>query len=71
MRKVAERLEGQGNRDGNSTRPCSPDDGDGYPVSGRVGMAVGAKYQSIGSPERSFELGLARIIDGVEALLDR
>lgn len=46
-------------------------DGDDYPVSGRVGTAVGAEYQSIGSPERSFEFGLARIIDGVEALLDR
>jgi hypothetical protein len=46
-------------------------DGADYPVSGRIGSVVGAKYQSIGSPERSFELGLARIIDGVEALLDR
>jgi AcrR family transcriptional regulator len=46
--------------------------GDGaYPVSGRVGTAVGAAYNSIGSPERSFEFGLARIIDGIEVLLRR
>jgi AcrR family transcriptional regulator len=42
-----------------------------YPVSGRVGAAVGAEYNSIGSPERSFEFGIARIIDGLEVLLRR
>jgi AcrR family transcriptional regulator len=44
---------------------------DGYPVSTRVGTAVGAEYNSIGHPERSFEFGLARIIDGVEVLLQQ
>lgn len=45
-------------------------DGD-YPISGRVGQATGQEYNSMGDPARSFEFGLARIIDGVEALLRR
>lgn len=46
--------------------------GDGaYPISNRVGQAAGEEYNSMGDPARSFEFGLARIIDGVEALLRR
>lgn len=45
-------------------------DGD-YPISGRVGQAAGAEYNSMGDAARSFEFGLARIVDGVEMLLNR
>lgn len=42
-----------------------------YPISRRVGQVAGEEYNSMGDPARSFEFGLARIIDGVEALLRR
>ncbi|MFD4422856.1 TetR/AcrR family transcriptional regulator [Agromyces sp. NPDC058484] len=42
-------------------------DAERYPVSGRVGQAAGEEYASAGSPERAFEFGLARVIDGIEA----
>lgn len=42
-----------------------------YPISGRVGQAAGAEYHSIGDAARSFEFGIARIVDGVEVLLSR
>lgn len=38
-----------------------------YPVSGRIGAAAGAEYGSAADPERAFEFGLARVIDGIEA----
>lgn len=38
-----------------------------YPVSGRVGAAAGEEYGSAADPERAFEFGLARVIDGIEA----
>jgi len=42
-----------------------------YPLSQRVGQAAGQAYDSMSDPARSFEFGLARIIDGVELLLRR
>ena len=40
-----------------------------YPLSGRVGSAAGEAYQAGSDPRRELEFGLARILDGVEALL--
>ena len=40
---------------------------DQFPLSGRVGTSVGEAYNAAVYPELSFEFGLARIIDGVEA----
>jgi AcrR family transcriptional regulator len=45
-------------------------DGSRFPLSGRVGQAVGAEYEAVNSPGH-FEFGLARVLDGVEALLAR
>ncbi|MEU8813929.1 TetR/AcrR family transcriptional regulator C-terminal domain-containing protein [Actinoplanes sp. NPDC048796] len=42
-----------------------------YPLSGRVGTAAGQEYNAVGDPSRSFSFGLDRILDGIEALLDR
>lgn len=42
-----------------------------FPVSGRVGRAVGEQLNSVGDPARSLDFGLDRILDGVERLLDR
>ena len=39
-----------------------------YPVASRVGNTVGQEYGA-GDPERSFEFGLQRLLDGVEALI--
>jgi AcrR family transcriptional regulator len=41
-----------------------------YPVAGRVGTTVGQAY-GLGDPEISFEFGLARLLDGVEAYVAR
>lgn len=41
--------------------------GDRFPISGRVGSAVGNAYQSITSHEAVYEFGLDVILDGVEA----
>ena len=38
-----------------------------YLISGRVGQAAGEEYGAPGDPERAFEFGLARVIDGIEA----
>ena len=38
-----------------------------YPVSGRVGQAAGEEYGAPADPQRAFEFGLARVIDGIEA----
>lgn len=40
-----------------------------YPIAGRVGSAAGEAYQAGRDPRRELEFGLARIVDGVEALL--
>ena len=44
---------------------------DGFPLASRVGRAAGEAYDSISDPERSFAFGLERVLDGLEALLDR
>ncbi|WP_205471286.1 TetR/AcrR family transcriptional regulator [Nocardioides sp. SYSU D00038] len=40
-----------------------------YPLAGRVGQAAGEAYQAASDPARELEFGLARIVDGVLALL--
>lgn len=40
-----------------------------YPLAGRVGEAAGQEYQAASDPQRQFEFGLARIVDGLVALL--
>jgi AcrR family transcriptional regulator len=40
-----------------------------YPVAARVGAVAGEANQSAYDPERGFEFGLARLLDGVEALV--
>lgn len=42
---------------------------DEFPISGRVGQAVGAAYSSITSHRAIFEFGLEVILDGIEARL--
>lgn len=42
-----------------------------YPISSRVGLAAGLEYNAVADPERSFQFGLDRILDGLEDLLDR
>jgi AcrR family transcriptional regulator len=42
-----------------------------YPIAGRVGSAAGEAYQAATDPGRELEFGLARIIDGLLAYLDR
>ncbi|HCT81701.1 MAG TPA: TetR family transcriptional regulator [Micromonosporaceae bacterium] len=43
-------------------------DGKSYPVATRVGETAGQEYGA-GDPERSFEFGLQRLLDGVSALI--
>jgi AcrR family transcriptional regulator len=45
-------------------------DGDAYPVAARVGAAAGDEYQSAIAPERAFEFGLQRVLDGIGAYID-
>ncbi len=40
-----------------------------YPLAARVGAAAGEANQSAYDPEHGFEFGLARILDGIEALV--
>jgi AcrR family transcriptional regulator len=42
-----------------------------YVVSGRVGQAAGEAYGAPADPERAFEFGLARVIDGIESYVSR
>ena len=42
-----------------------------FPVSGRVGLAVGEQLNSAGDPAASLDFGLDRILDGVERLIGR
>lgn len=46
-------------------------DPDRYPTATRVGVAAGAAYNSAHDPERSFEFGLQRVLDGIEAHIGR
>jgi hypothetical protein len=41
-----------------------------YPVAARVGQVAGETYQSAYDARHGFEFGLARILDGVAALID-
>ncbi|MFI5779666.1 TetR/AcrR family transcriptional regulator [Nocardia sp. NPDC051570] len=38
-----------------------------FPLSGRVGTAVGELYQAPGDPDGGFDYGLARLLDGIAA----
>lgn len=40
-----------------------------YPTAARVGAAAGAAYEAAYDPERAFEFGLARVLDGIEAFV--
>lgn len=44
-------------------------DAERYPVAARVGAASGAEYNAPADPARSFEFGLARVLDGIEAFV--
>jgi len=44
-------------------------DPDKYPVAARVGAVAGETYQSAYDPDHGFEFGLARLLDGVAALI--
>jgi len=37
----------------------------------RVGAAAGEAYQAAYHPQLAFELGLARVLDGIAVLIDR
>jgi AcrR family transcriptional regulator len=41
-----------------------------FPVAGRVGSAAGAEFGSAYAADRAFEFGLARILDGLAALVE-
>ncbi|MGN9811730.1 TetR/AcrR family transcriptional regulator [Micromonospora sp. BQ11] len=40
-----------------------------FPLAARVGTAAGQEYQAAADPDRAFDFGLARILDGVETLV--
>ena len=42
-----------------------------YPTAMRVGGAAGEEHNAAYAPEHSFEFGLQRILDGVQALVER
>ncbi len=44
-------------------------DGSRFPLSGRVGQAVGERFASAISADYQFEFGLGRLLDGIDALL--
>ncbi len=44
-------------------------DAEKYPVAARVGAVAGEEHQSAYDPEHGFEFGLARLLDGIEALV--
>jgi AcrR family transcriptional regulator len=41
-----------------------------YPIAARVGSTVGQSMQAAYDPQRAFEFGLARILDGIAALIE-
>ncbi len=45
-------------------------DAERFPLAVRVGSAAGAAHRSAYDPAHAFEFGLARILDGVQALVD-
>ncbi|GAA4718067.1 TetR/AcrR family transcriptional regulator [Phytohabitans rumicis] len=44
-------------------------DAERYPTAARIGGEAGAEYQAASDPARAFEFGLARLLDGVAALI--
>jgi AcrR family transcriptional regulator len=46
-------------------------DEDTYPTASRVGAAAGAAHGGAYSPEHAWEFGLARVLDGLGALIER
>jgi AcrR family transcriptional regulator len=42
-----------------------------YPTATRIGAAAGEEYGAAYAPDHGFEFGLARILDGIEALIQR
>ncbi|MFJ8689427.1 TetR/AcrR family transcriptional regulator [Micromonospora wenchangensis] len=40
-----------------------------FPTAARVGAAAGQEYQAATDPTRAFEFGLARVLDGIAALI--
>ncbi|MEV0428145.1 TetR/AcrR family transcriptional regulator [Micromonospora sp. NPDC050495] len=40
-----------------------------FPLAARVGTAAGEEYQAAADPQRAFEFGLARLLDGVQTLI--
>jgi AcrR family transcriptional regulator len=46
-------------------------DAERFPTAARVGAAAGEALQAAYDPEHAFEFGLQRILDGIEALIDR
>lgn len=44
-------------------------DPEAFPVAARVGTAAGEEYNAAYNPEHAFEFGLARVLDGIQALL--
>ncbi|MEO3828930.1 TetR/AcrR family transcriptional regulator [Actinomadura sp. B10D3] len=41
-----------------------------YPIGTRVGTAAGQEYNAAVAPRRAFEFGLARVLDGIEVLIN-
>jgi AcrR family transcriptional regulator len=41
-----------------------------FPTATRVGAAAGEEFQAASAPERTFDFGLERLLDGVAALID-
>jgi AcrR family transcriptional regulator len=41
-----------------------------YPTAARVGAATGEEYGAISDPDRAFEFGLQRLLDGIGTLID-
>lgn len=44
-------------------------DSERYPLAARVGAAADEEYQAAADPQRIFEFGLARLLDGIEVYL--
>jgi AcrR family transcriptional regulator len=44
-------------------------DASAFPLAARVGASVGEAYQAAHDPRRSFEFGLARVLDGIASYL--
>jgi AcrR family transcriptional regulator len=45
-------------------------DAEKYPVAAEVGAVAGEEYQAASDPGRSFEFGLARLLDGIAVLVE-